>query len=64
MAWVVKRAKLNFKNVFFWDTLLSTPVSGEVVHLCQVTDNKGKVLRPCFWNPGRDGCTLYTYAHH
>ena len=22
MAWVVKRAKLNFKKVFFWDTLI------------------------------------------
>ena len=25
MAWVVKRAKLKFKKVFFWDTLLDTP---------------------------------------
>ena len=24
MAWVVKRAKLNFKKVFFWNTLLHT----------------------------------------
>ena len=22
MAWVVKRAKLNFKKVFFWNTLV------------------------------------------
>ena len=22
MAWVVKRAKLNFKKVFFWNTLI------------------------------------------
>ena len=22
MAWVVKRAKLNFKKVFFWNTLM------------------------------------------
>ena len=24
MAWVVKRAKLNFKKVLFWDTLVSS----------------------------------------
>ena len=24
MAWVVKRAKLNFKKVFFWNTLITS----------------------------------------
>ena len=27
LAWVVKRAKLNFKKVFFWNTLIITVIS-------------------------------------
>ena len=38
MAWVVKRAKLNFKKVFFWNTLLKMLeqgclVQGLLVHM-------------------------------
>ena len=33
------------------------PVLGEVVHLCQMTNNKYEIFWPCFWDPGRYVCS-------
>ena len=45
MAWVVKRAKLNFKKVFFWDTLIDINIHNAKCNLMKPKAVGGAVHR-------------------